>query len=230
MHTSSHPTNTLIHPPSHTLTLTYPPTPPRIRLYLIDFGAAREYPRGFVDDYLRMVHACAERDGPEVIHRSVRLGFLTGDEGEVMLEAHTQAGFAVGTPFGTEGLYDFGAHGGLTQRITALGTIMLKHRCVLLFCGCFVVVDLLMCVFVCVAVFVAVFVVSVVVFVVFLVVFVFMVFFIVFLLLFSLLCLSCWLCLHPCTHHAHHPNTDSSPPPKRHIPCTASCLGRFWHA
>lgn len=110
------------------VTPTHSPTPAPHRLWLIDFGAAREYPHGFVDDYLRMVYACAEKDGDEVIHRSVRLGFLTGDEGEVMMEAHTQAGFAVGTPFGTEGVYDFGAHGGLTQRITALGTIMLKHR------------------------------------------------------------------------------------------------------
>ena len=101
---------------------------PHCRLWLIDFGAAREYPKPFVDDYLRMVAACAERDGQQVVNRSVRLGFLTGDESEVMLEAHTEAGFAVGTPFGTEGLYDFGQHGGLTGRIAALGSVMLKHR------------------------------------------------------------------------------------------------------
>lgn len=98
------------------------------RLWLIDFGAAREYPKAFVDDYLRMVSACAERDGQQVVERAVRLGFLTGDESEVMLEAHREAGFAVGTPFATEGLYDFGQHGGLTKRIASLGSIMLKHR------------------------------------------------------------------------------------------------------
>jgi len=31
-----------------------------------------------VDDYLRMVRACAEKDRDEVILRSTRLGFLTG--------------------------------------------------------------------------------------------------------------------------------------------------------
>jgi hypothetical protein len=32
----------------------------------------------FVDDYLRMVHACAERDRQQVVDMSVQLGFLTG--------------------------------------------------------------------------------------------------------------------------------------------------------
>ena len=41
-------------------------------------GAAREYPQEFVDDYLRMVRACAEQDRTEVILRSTRMGFLTG--------------------------------------------------------------------------------------------------------------------------------------------------------
>lgn len=48
-------------------------------VHLIDFGAAREYPRAFVDDYMRMVRACAERDRDQVIERSTRLGFLTGE-------------------------------------------------------------------------------------------------------------------------------------------------------
>lgn len=41
-------------------------------------GAARDYPKAFVDDYLRMVRACAEHDRDEVILRSTRMGFLTG--------------------------------------------------------------------------------------------------------------------------------------------------------
>lgn len=48
------------------------------KLHLIDFGAAREFPVGFVDDYLNMVRACAERDKQGVIDCSTRLGFLTG--------------------------------------------------------------------------------------------------------------------------------------------------------
>eukprot|EP00899_Mesostigma_viride_P018703 jgi/Mesvir1/26834/Mv20591-RA.4 len=51
-------------------------------LTLIDFGAARPYPKPFVDDYLRMVHACAIKDRAGVIEYSRRLGFLTGEENE----------------------------------------------------------------------------------------------------------------------------------------------------
>lgn len=48
------------------------------KLNLIDFGAAREFPSKFVDNYLSMVKACAERDREGVINYSTRLGFLTG--------------------------------------------------------------------------------------------------------------------------------------------------------
>ena len=48
------------------------------KLSLIDFGAAREYPKVFVDNYLRMVQACAMRDRDEAISTSEKLGFLTG--------------------------------------------------------------------------------------------------------------------------------------------------------
>jgi aarF domain-containing kinase len=45
-----------------------------------------------------------------------------------MLDAHTEAGFVVGLPFATPGVYDFGAHSGMTPRVAELGSIMLKHR------------------------------------------------------------------------------------------------------
>ncbi|GIL43531.1 hypothetical protein Vafri_1235 [Volvox africanus] len=95
---------------------------------LIDFGASKDYPESFVMDYLRMVGACAERDRQGVIDMSIKLGFLTGDESEVMMEAHSQAGFVVGVPFAAAGLYDFGSHGGMTARVSELGSVMLKHR------------------------------------------------------------------------------------------------------
>ncbi|KAG2446128.1 hypothetical protein HXX76_000725 [Chlamydomonas incerta] len=98
------------------------------KLNLIDFGASKEYPEHFVTDYMRMVAACTERDRQGVIDMSVKLGFLTGDESEVMMDAHTQAGFIVGVPFAAQGLYDFGSHGGMTSRVSELGAVMLKHR------------------------------------------------------------------------------------------------------
>lgn len=101
---------------------------PTDTLHLIDFGAAREYPESFVSEYLEMVRACAEGDGEGIVKRSMALGFLTGDESQVMLDAHVQAAIAVGTPFSRPGLYDFGAHGHLTKKVTELGAVMLKHR------------------------------------------------------------------------------------------------------
>lgn len=47
-------------------------------LSLIDFGAAREFPKPFVDEYVEMVAACARRDRAGVLLRSRNLGFLTG--------------------------------------------------------------------------------------------------------------------------------------------------------
>ncbi|KAK7356235.1 hypothetical protein VNO80_15503 [Phaseolus coccineus] len=94
---------------------------------LIDFGAARDYPKVFVDDYLRMVLACANGDSEGVIEMSRRLGFLTGMESDVMLDAHVQAGFIVGLPFSRPGGFDFRSNN-ITQSISHLGATMLKHR------------------------------------------------------------------------------------------------------
>lgn len=94
---------------------------------LIDFGAARDYPKSFVDDYLRMVFACANNDREAIIKFSQRLGFLTGEESEIMMETHVQAGFVVGLPFSKPGGYDFRANN-ITQSISNLGATMLRHR------------------------------------------------------------------------------------------------------
>jgi aarF domain-containing kinase len=58
---------------------------------------------------------------------SKRLGFLTGMESDVMLDAHVQAGFIVGLPFSKPGPYDFRSTN-ITQSISHLGATMLKHR------------------------------------------------------------------------------------------------------
>ncbi|XP_057424478.1 protein ABC transporter 1, mitochondrial [Lotus japonicus] len=94
---------------------------------LIDFGAARDYSKRFVDDYLRMVLACSNKDSDGVIEMSKRLGFITGMESDVMLDAHVQAGFIVGLPFSNPGGFDFRANN-ITQSLSHLGATMLKHR------------------------------------------------------------------------------------------------------
>ncbi|XP_078161004.1 ABC transporter 1 [Carex rostrata] len=94
---------------------------------LIDFGAARDYPKNFVDDYIRMVVACANSDRDSVLEMSRRLGFITGEESEIMLDAHVQAAFIVGLPFSKPGGYDFRANN-ITQSVSNLGATMLRHR------------------------------------------------------------------------------------------------------
>ncbi|KAM0847551.1 hypothetical protein ACQ4PT_054939 [Festuca glaucescens] len=99
----------------------------RRQFNLIDFGAAREFPKKFVDDYLRMVVACANGDRDGVLEMSHRLGFLTGEEPEVMLDAHVEAAFIVGLPFSRPGGHDFCANN-ITHSVSNLGATMLKHR------------------------------------------------------------------------------------------------------
>lgn len=73
------------------------------------------------------VLACANGDRDPVIEMSQRLGFLTGMENEIMLEAHVQAAFIVGLPFSKAGGYDFRSSN-ITQSISNLGATMLRHR------------------------------------------------------------------------------------------------------
>ncbi|BFI41640.1 aarF domain-containing kinase [Marchantia polymorpha subsp. ruderalis] len=94
---------------------------------LIDFGAARDFSKQFVDDYLRMVLACANKDRDQVLEMSIRLGFLTGDEARTMMDAHTQAAFVTGEPFSKPGPFDFRATN-MTRRVSELGATMLRER------------------------------------------------------------------------------------------------------
>lgn len=71
--------------------------------------------------------ACANCDRDAVIEMSGRLGFLSGTESDVMLDAHVQAGFVVGLPFSKPGGYDFRKNN-ITQSVSNLGATMLKHR------------------------------------------------------------------------------------------------------
>lgn len=94
---------------------------------LIDFGAARTYPKAFVDEYLRMVDACARKDRQAALDASIALGFLSGEEPREMLDAHVAAGFVLGEPFGASAPYDFAASG-LSARVREHVPTMLKLR------------------------------------------------------------------------------------------------------
>lgn len=96
-------------------------------LALIDFGASRGYGKDFVDRYLRLVWAAANRDTASLMQVSHELQFLTGDESKKMLEAHEKAGLVVGEPFVDQGAFDFhGSH--MTVRISQHGDTFMKHR------------------------------------------------------------------------------------------------------
>jgi aarF domain-containing kinase len=101
--------------------------PARGTVGLLDFGAAREYDRQFVDDYLRLVWAAANDDRATIESVSVKLGFLTGFEDAAMLEAHIASGLVVGEPFRCAGAFDFKASG-ITARVTKYGSVFAEHR------------------------------------------------------------------------------------------------------
>ena len=100
-------------------------------LHLVDFGACREYSKKFIDDYLRMVHACAQRDCDGVVEYSRRLGFITGDESREMLNAHVEAALIIGEPFSERyaggGGYDFGVMN-MSGRVSELARVMVRLR------------------------------------------------------------------------------------------------------
>lgn len=100
------------------------------QLSLIDFGACQQYEPEFADNYLRLVRACAdgyaERDA--IVHLSRELGFLTGAESTLMLEAHVNAAVLVGSPFAAGAQpYDFGQQD-IAKRIASDVSTMIKHR------------------------------------------------------------------------------------------------------
>ncbi len=94
---------------------------------LIDFGATREYPKEFVDGYLRIVWANANRDEQTLMKQSQKMGFLTGEENDLMLEAHKLSGFTLGEPFATVEPFDFQGSR-ISSRMSEHTSVFLKHR------------------------------------------------------------------------------------------------------
>lgn len=95
--------------------------------HLIDFGAAREFSKEFVDGYLKIVKSSADHDTETLMDVSHQMGFLTGEENDIMLEAHKMSGFTVGEPFATDEAYDFG-RSGISARLSGHSSAFLQHR------------------------------------------------------------------------------------------------------
>lgn len=95
---------------------------------MIDFGAAREYSKDFVDGYMKLVWAAANNDREGIIQVSKELGYLTGDESQEMLHAHVETGLVVGEPFlKSNPVFDF-ASSNLVVRLSQYGSTFMKHR------------------------------------------------------------------------------------------------------
>jgi aarF domain-containing kinase len=54
-----------------------------LQVELVDFGAAREYSKAFIDNWLHLLQAAASDDFDACVCWSRELGYLTGEENEV---------------------------------------------------------------------------------------------------------------------------------------------------
>lgn len=99
------------------------------KLELLDFGASREYPDRFVDEYVGLLAAASRGDRLTVKSLSESLGYLTGHESKAMLEAHTQSVLTLAEPFleSAPDVYDF-CDQTITERVKALIPVMLHER------------------------------------------------------------------------------------------------------
>ncbi|KAK2703730.1 atypical kinase COQ8B, mitochondrial-like [Artemia franciscana] len=96
-------------------------------IYLLDFGASREYPRSFVDKYLKVIEGASRNDRDQVLKYSQELGFLTGYESKRMENAHIDAVMILGEAFQYDRPFDFGNQK-TTHRIQQLVPVMLTER------------------------------------------------------------------------------------------------------
>ena len=94
---------------------------------MLDFGAAHEYDKSFINDYIEIIHGAASNNRLKCLEKSKNIGFLTGEESIRMKEAHVDSIMTVGEPFRYDGEFDFGAQQ-LTKKIYELMPIMLKYR------------------------------------------------------------------------------------------------------
>ncbi|KAK3325315.1 putative abc1 protein precursor [Apodospora peruviana] len=101
----------------------------RDKLELLDFGASREYPDEFIDKYIRLLAAASRTDRDMVKSLSEELGYLTGHESKVMLDAHITSVMTLAEPFlrSAPEVYDFRDQT-ITERVKAQIPVMVHER------------------------------------------------------------------------------------------------------
>ncbi|KAJ8593104.1 ABC1-domain-containing protein [Rhizopogon salebrosus TDB-379] len=103
------------------------------QLSLVDFGVTREYNKEFMDNWLRFLQAAVSEDRIACAELSWSLWYLTGEENEIMLDAHIDSMILLATPFKSTTPQPFAFGPGtpwadITARIRAYIPVMLKHR------------------------------------------------------------------------------------------------------
>jgi aarF domain-containing kinase len=99
------------------------------KLELLDFGASREFPVLFVTQYIQLLAAASRADREAVCELSRSLGYLTGHESKIMLDAHVNSILTLAEPFlaSAPEVYDFKDQT-ITERVKALIPVMLHER------------------------------------------------------------------------------------------------------
>ncbi|KAF9476631.1 ABC1-domain-containing protein [Pholiota conissans] len=103
------------------------------QIELVDFGATRTYTKEFMDNWFSILQAAALGDRETCIEWSLKVGYLTGEEDEAMLDAHVKSMTLLATPFKAETPQPFSFGPGsqwadITAEIRSLIPVMLQHR------------------------------------------------------------------------------------------------------
>ncbi|XP_028968072.1 uncharacterized protein LOC100906274 [Galendromus occidentalis] len=96
------------------------------KIILLDFGASRGYDVAFIDLYMKIIDAATRGDVDTIVRHSKEIGFLTGEEEELMIKAHCDAVLILAEAF-TVDEFDFGRRE-TEEKVSQLVPIMLKHR------------------------------------------------------------------------------------------------------
>ncbi|KAE8269334.1 hypothetical protein A4X09_0g2987, partial [Tilletia walkeri] len=98
-------------------------------LELLDFGATREYSPAFIDKWFALLSAAVRGDRESCLEWSAKIGYLTGEESEAMLEAHLSSMLLLAEPFSpsSPSPYPF-TNQTITSRVRSHIPVMLKER------------------------------------------------------------------------------------------------------
>ena len=99
------------------------------KLELLDFGASREFPEKFITLYIKVLEAASRKDRKACEKYSIELGYLTGYESKLMLNAHIDSVLTLAEPFMQDApnVYDFKDQS-ITDRVRELIPVMIKER------------------------------------------------------------------------------------------------------